>query len=143
MRNRKWAESPFLLKMGRKSMEELTRIRIGKKAYPVKLDINVLETIQEEYGSIVQFERDILGIEPVYDSAGKLIDAVNKEPSIKAIKIVLPAMINEGLKIEADWQNKEFDRVEAEMVFRECDMDFNALADLIHKEFKKCFATKK
>ena len=52
-------------------MRKMAGIRIGEKDYPMKMDLNVLEHIQEEYGSINQFERDILGIEYVKDENGK------------------------------------------------------------------------
>lgn len=125
-------------------MKELTKIKIAGEEYPVKLDINVLEEIQENYGSIYQFEREILGIKNVeYDEQGTVVKMENSEPSIKAIKMVLPLMINEGMKITADLENKEFNPVSAEMIYRECDVSYELLAKMIHAEFKKCFATKK
>lgn len=130
-------------------MEKLERITIGGNVYPVKIDLNVLEIIQEEYGTINGFERDILGVRYVKDADGNQI-YVNKkpkieilEPSIKAIKLALPAMINEGLSIEADETGGSFVPVTEAQVFRECTVDYDELAGLIHKEFRKCFATKK
>lgn len=131
-------------------MQELTKVKIAGREYPVKLDINVLEEIQESYGSVSEFERDILGLKYLKDEAGAqqykedgtpIIYA--GEPSIKAIKLVLPLMINEGLKITADWENKEFDRIDAEEIYRECDVSFEVLAEIIKDEFRKCFAAKK
>lgn len=131
-------------------MEKLERITIGGNAYPVKIDLNVLEIIQEEYGTINGFERDILGVRYVKDADGKQIYDDDKkpkieilEPSIKAIKLALPAMINEGLSIEADETGGSFVPVTEAQVFRECTVDYEDLAGLIHKEFRKCFTTKK
>lgn len=143
-------------------MEELTRIVIKGKTYPIKLDINILEKIQDEYGPVSKFEMDILGLEYEKDENGNTAYQKKpngelerdengnvkpklrlKEPSIKAIKTVLPAMINEGLSIEADQLNRPFDSVSKEFVFRNCAIPFEELARIIHAEFKKCFATKK
>ncbi len=125
-------------------MRDLTKIKIAGQEYPIKLDINVLEEIQEKYGSVNQFEREILGIKNVeYNTEGKVENFESCEPSIKAIKTVLPLMINEGMKITADMENKEYTPVDAETIYRECDMDFNVLANIIHAEYRKCFAVKK
>lgn len=124
-------------------MQELTKIKIAGQEYPIKLDINVLGEIQEKCGSIYQFEREILGIKVEYDEQGNIKKIEDSEPSIKAIKMVLPLMINEGMKITADLENKEFTPVEAEQIYRECDISFKTLAKIIHTEFKKCFVVKK
>lgn len=131
-------------------MEKLEKITVGDKAYPVKIDLNVLEIIQEEYGTINGFERDILGVRYVKDEDGNQIYDEHKkpkieilEPSVRAIKLALPAMINEGLSIEADETGSSFVPVTEAQVFRECTIDYEVLAGLIHKEFKKCFVTKK
>lgn len=131
-------------------MEKLEKITVGDKAYPVKIDLNVLEIIQEEYGTINGFEKDILGVRYVKDEDGNQIYDEHKkpkieilEPSVRAIKLALPAMINEGLSIEADETGSSFVPVTEAQVFRECTIDYEVLAGLIHKEFKKCFVTKK
>ena len=38
-------------------MEKLRRIILDGRTFPVKFDLNVLEQIQEEYGSVYEFER--------------------------------------------------------------------------------------
>lgn len=131
-------------------MRKMARIKIGQNDYPMKMDLNVLEYIQEEYGSINQFERDILGIELVKDEDGKQIytkagDCQMRivEPSVKAIKAALPMMINEGLAIEADIKGERYVPVSEQEIFRSCQIPFGDLADMIHEEFAKCFETKK
>ena len=131
-------------------MEKLKRIRIGEKRYPYKIDLNVLEQIQEEYGSINKFERDILGYvfekdregNQIYTKEGKPLMR-RTEPSVRAIKAVLPAAINEGLAIEADETGKEFEPVTEEQIFRECKIAYETLADMMHEEFTRCFVIKK
>ena len=130
-------------------MENLRRIMIGDKTYPFKIDLNVLEHIQDEYGTINQFERELLGLRFKKDEEGKQVykdgepAMFRTEPSIKAIKTVLPAAINEGLAIEADVENRSYEKVTAEFVIRECAIPYDILANMLHEEFRRCFQTKK
>lgn len=129
-------------------MEDLKRILIGDKTYPFRIDLNVLQHIQEEYGSISLFERELLGmrykdeVEKEDGEDGKPVLEFT-EPSIKAIIAVLPMAINEGLIIEADEQNKPAEKVTAEFVTRNCTIPYDKLSEILHEEFKRCFATKK
>lgn len=131
-------------------MEKLKRIMIVGKTFPIKIDLNVLEHIQQAFGTVNEFERKILGLEVVRDENGQVEykeDGEPKyrsvEPSISAIKAVLPSMINEGLAIEADEQNHSWEPVSDKWIFANCDIAFDTLAKIIHTEFKKCFAVKK
>mgnify|MGYP003290080322 CR=1 FL=1 len=131
-------------------MTKLNRIMLGEKTYPIKIDLNVLEHIQENYGSINQFEMDILGLKNKLNEKGEKIFAEDgslvmcrKEPSIRAIKAVLPSMINEGLSIEAEENGIVFAPLSDKDVFRECTISYELLAKMIHEEFARCFKTKK
>ncbi len=131
-------------------MEKLKRIWIGETEYPFKIDLNVLEQIQEEYGSVHEFERDLLGLKYLKDGEGnQLYDEegdprmYKQEPSIKAIRTILPLMINEGLEIEAEEKGESFTPASDQTILRECRVPFNLLAEIIHEEFRRCFATKK
>lgn len=129
---------------------KLKRIIINGKTYPMKMDLNVLELIQEKYESVSKFERDILGIKYVKNEDGTQRYNADGDPqmvigevSIKAIKLALPAMINEGLAIEAEETGKAFDRVEEEFIFRNCNISYELLGEMIYEEFKRCFEVKK
>lgn len=131
-------------------MEKLKKIQIGETKYPFKIDLNVLEQIQEKYGSVHEFERDLLGLKYLKDKEGnQLYDEegaprmYKQEPSIKAIRTILPLMINEGLEIEAEEKGESFTPVSDQTILRECGVPFNLLAEIIHEEFRRCFATKK
>lgn len=130
-------------------MENLKRIMIGGKNFPLKIDLNVLEHIQDEYGTIHQFERDLLGLQFKKDEDGNQIyrdgepAMIRTEPSIKAIKTVLTAAINEGLAIEADEENRSYEKVTEELIVRECTIPYYVLGEMLHEEFRRCFATKK
>lgn len=131
-------------------MERLKRILIAGKTYPYKIDLNVLEAIQEGYGSISQFERDLLGYRfkkdengaQVYSQEGEPV-MYKVEPSIRAIRAALPAAVNEGLAIEAEETGKEFTPISEEYIMQNCTISFELLSRMLHDEFKRCFETKK
>lgn len=131
-------------------MEKLKRIMIGDQMFPIKLDLNVLEQIQETYGTINEFERKILGLKLAKNSKGKVAYGkdgkpiwVSVEPSVKAINTVLPMMVNEGIAIEAEETGRSWEPVSDLWVAANCHIDFNVLAKMIHAEFKRCFEIKK
>lgn len=59
---------------------------IEGKNYPLIFNLNVMETIQEEFGSIEKW--------------GALTDGKSGEVNVKALKFGLTEMINEGIDIE-------------------------------------------
>lgn len=122
-------------------MKKMEKIQIGEKTYPIKMDLNVLESIQDQYGSVRAFELDLIGIKLEEDGNGKKV-ATKVEPSIKAIKTALPLMINEGLEIEAAVTGKSYDPVEELQIIQECCIPFDELARIIHAELKRCFGKK-
>lgn len=61
---------------------------VDGKEYPAIFNLNVMEQIQEEYGSIQKW--------------GELTDAKSGEPNAKAIIFGFWAMINEAIDIEND-----------------------------------------
>lgn len=131
-------------------MENLKRIFIGNQSFPFKIDMNVLEMIQNEYGNVSEWERGILGIRYRFDSEGKMIltkegtpSFTIGEPLIKDIKFILPIMIREGQEIEYDQTGKSFDPIDDEKIFRDCNISYKLLAKMIHEEYKRCFEVKK
>ena len=62
----------------------MASIRYKDKEYELVFNLNVMEEIQEEYGSVEKW--------------GELTEAAD-EPNAKAIKFGLGAMINEGIDI--------------------------------------------
>lgn len=66
---------------------KLTYIKTEKRNYPIVFNINVMEVIQEIYGSVSAW--------------GAIVEnAEGGEPKIKDLKEGLMAMINEGIDIE-------------------------------------------
>ena len=69
-------------------------LEVEGKKYPMEFNLNVMEVIQDEYGTV--------------DKWGELTEGENGEPNIKALVFGLTAMINEGLEIEAEDKGKDF-----------------------------------
>ncbi len=131
-------------------MDKLGRIMIAGKTYPMKCDLNVLEELQEQFGSINEFERQLLGLHFLTDKDGKQLYTKDgdprmykTEPSIKAIKAALPLLINEGITLEAEKKGEPVESVADLDIIAACDVDFTLLAQMIHAEYRKCFVTKK
>ena len=62
--------------------------KVEEKEYPAMFNLNVMEQIQEEYGSVAKW--------------GELTDAKSGEPNAKALIFGFWAMINEAIDIEND-----------------------------------------
>lgn len=131
-------------------MNKLRTIRIGDTDYPMLCDLNVLETLQEEFGSVNTFERKLLGLEFVKDEDGNQVyqaDGKPKmtlvDPSIKAIKIALVEMVNEGIAYSAYSEGKQWDMIDDLMLVANCTMPYTEIANIVHEEYKRCFETKK
>lgn len=122
-------------------MQKMERILIGQKTYPIKIDLNVLEIIQECYGSINQFERELLGLK-IQKGEDGTEQVVAVEPSVRAVRMALPLMINEGLSIEAADTGRPCEPVGEQQIIQECCIPFDKLSRIIHQELKRCFGKK-
>lgn len=131
-------------------MRQLRRIPIGENTYPICIDLNVLQQIQEKYITLSEFEKKLLGLvyvkdekgENVYDNNGKK-KVVIVEPSVEAMKFILPRMINEGLAIESEMLRKPIRQVTDTEIEFECEIPLYELQKIIYEEYQRCFATKK
>lgn len=66
--------------------ERIKHINANGKEYPVVFNLNVMEVIQEKYGSLEKW--------------GELTDGKEAEIDVKALKFGITEMINEGIDIE-------------------------------------------
>lgn len=66
----------------------MQEIEYRGKTYKLVFDLNVMEAIQDEYGSI--------------DAWGKLTEHEDGEPNVKALVFGVTEMINEGIDIDND-----------------------------------------
>lgn len=67
---------------------KLQEIEYDGKKYKLAFDLNVMEAIQDEFGSI--------------EAWGKLVEPEEGEPNIKALVFGATQMINEGIEISND-----------------------------------------
>ena len=65
-----------------------SKITVNDKEYPIVFNLNVMEEIQEEYGTLEKW--------------GNLTDGTSGEPNAKAVIFGFTAMINEGIDIQND-----------------------------------------
>ena len=65
------------------------------------------------------------------------------EPSVTAVKMILPAAVMEGLQIEADEHNKPMEDITEEYIIHNCNVAYMELCVMLQEEFGRCFATKK
>ena len=77
--------------MARKKADQ-TAITYKGKTYPLVFNLNVMEEIQREYGTV--------------DKWGKLIES-EEEPDAKAIKYGFTAMLNEGIDIQNEGSDEK------------------------------------
>lgn len=70
-------------------------IKTEKRSYPIVFNLNVMEEIQDKYGSM--------------DKWGEVVQG-NGEPNIKSLKAGLMAMVNEAIDIcnEENGENTQF-----------------------------------
>lgn len=130
--------------------DKLNYITLSGEEYPIRCDMLVLEQIQNEYGSIAKFEREIIAWEPALDENGNEVLKENGErkirsklPSAKAVNDALYWMVSEGMDIEADKKNEACKEIKREELLRCVDMPYMKLADLVHDEFSRCFENPK
>ena len=132
--------------------EKLNTVRIGNKKIPIKCDFSVLMMLQEEFGTLKNFEQKLIGLNPVLDKDGNEIYETNAEgveaikykttePSLRAISIALPLMINEG-RIQAEAQGETFD-FDYKTAIAEADFSIIEVAVDLHSEYRRCFDRKK
>ena len=57
-------------KRRRNMFDKLNYIRLSDKEYPIKCDMLVLERIQDEFGSLSDFENKLNGFVPAKDESG-------------------------------------------------------------------------
>lgn len=72
-------------------IDKMIRITIGEKEYPLAFTLNVMENIQEKYGSTAKW--------------GEMLDGI-VEPSFKDIIWTFEQMVNEGIDIDNDERNE-------------------------------------
>ena len=133
--------------------ENLNIVRIGGQELPIKCNFAILQTLQENFGTLKQFEQKLIGIDPILDKNGDPIFVVDEdgnetikfkttEPSLKAIALALPLMLNEG-RIQAEAQGEDPIDFDYKQAIKEADFSIIEVAVDLHNEYRRCFGRKK
>ena len=129
---------------------KLNEIEINGTKYPIYCDLNVLDLIQENFESVNEFERGILGLVPLRDKDGELMRdetgaliQEQHEPKIKTVAFGLFVMIREGQRIHKRETGEDVELIQKEDIMEGCRTSFIELAEIVREEFNKCFAIKK
>ena len=129
--------------------ERPNAITLSGEEFPIKCDIVVLEKIQDVYGSIMTFEKQIYTFVPqlddkgdiVVDEDGMMIGNVVTPASITALLNALKWMVDEGCEILKDL-GEPVPEYTPEKLKRMVDMPPYQLSEIVHDEFTKCFERK-
>ena len=133
--------------------EKLNTVTIGGHKLPIKCDFNILQILQENFGTLKKFEQALIGMVPILDKDGNQIYEIGPngeeaikfkttEPSLKAIALTLPMMINEG-RIQAEAQGDKIDDFDYKAAIKEADFSILEVAVDLHNEYRRCFDRKK
>lgn len=130
---------------------EAKTVVFGGQEYPVRCDMNVLEKLQDVFGTLNNWENGILGIKGFRDS--EEIDEETEKPkrvavmgeiSIRAVRVAFVLMVNEAIEIENEDKGTKREKIPTAEFLR-CCRDGNGyvkLASDLHDEFLNCFVSK-
>ena len=82
----------------------IKHFKCGDTEYPLAFTMNVIEKIQDKYGS--------------YEKWGDMTDSKKQEPNIGALKFGITEMINEGIDIENENKEEKQAFVDSKLVGR-------------------------
>lgn len=127
-----------------------TKIKIGDRDVPIRIDYEVIENIEEKYETLERFQMKLLGFDWKrnadgtydYDDEGKP-QAIVTSPSMKALNFILPLMVNEGIRYEAKKNNMEYEPIDDDLIIMECNIERSYLISIIQEEINRCQAVKK
>lgn len=133
--------------------EKLNTVPIGGHKLPIKCDFNILQVLQENFETLRKFEQALIGMVPLLDKDGnpmfeynsdgeEIIKFRTTEPSLKAIALALPMMINEGRQ-QAIAQGDEPEDFDYKAAIKEADFSITEVAVALHNEYRRCFDRKK
>lgn len=125
-------------------------IKIGDKELPIRIDYEVIEEIEESFDTLEKFQMELIGYEYKRNPDGTYIYNENNEPEvefkkygIKALKFILPRMVNEGLRYEAKRNNAEYIPMDDDLIIMECEIERGYLISIIMDEINRCQKVKK
>jgi len=95
-------------------LEKQEYLEVGEEKYPLAVTLNVIETMQNKYGTITKWKKLMLGFieEKKIDKKGNEVIEwkENDELSAKDLKFFVMESINEGIDIENEKRNEKTSR---------------------------------
>lgn len=124
---------------------EIARIKLSDTyEVPFRCDLYVLNAIQDKYGTIEAFERELVGLHEKEGSKDVSGDEYEmREPSIKAVLFALPMMVREGFRAEKEENDREIPDMNDMQLVLNIRRDYRLIANDIHEELGRCFGIKK
>lgn len=110
-------------------------MKINGKEYALYCDINVLEKLQEEFGTVAEFERKLIGAR-IDEESG---ERTSVEPSYRAIRIGAYLMANEAIEIANEDAEEKTAKISMEDIGRN---QLRGMIPEIHQAFSNCFELK-
>lgn len=129
--------------------DKLSYITLSGEKFPLRCGMEVLEEIQERYGSIDEFENRIMIFEPQRDESGEIVTNENgaaigqyMTPKIKDLGDALYLMVTAGLEMEAEGSEKPAPKITRRELLEKADMTPVNLGLALHNEMMRCFKRK-
>lgn len=111
--------------------QNMRYIEFGEEKFPLKCTLETLEKIQDEYGSVNQFEKDLFGREKEGE------EWRFTEPKMKAVRLGLFLFVNKGLELEGR------EPLLKEELEEKVDKGPNEITAMLVQVYMDCFAGKK
>ena len=128
---------------------DIPTIKMNGEEYPIYCDLYVFQQIQEKM-DINDFERKVIGARIVRDEAGQPVFDKDKRfrleyvgPDINTLIFGLTLMINEGLLIQSEQEDMDYEPVDEKYIARISDMSVIELSNTVHEAFGRCCGSKK
>ena len=116
--------------------KQLKYIELDGKKYPYKCTMNVIEKLQDKYGSIQAFEMNLK-----FRNQNPEAEDLKLEIGIEPMCYALTEMVREGLEIE-DGGMEPLKEKEVRMIAGD-EYGLYELFEIVNEEFTRCFASKK
>lgn len=97
-------------------LDIVKHFKVGETEYPMAFTLNVMEDIQEKYGTMEDWSNALAPLETVVENGEEVIKV--GEVKIKDLKWSVEQLINEGIDIENENKNEKRQFVNSKQVGR-------------------------
>ena len=118
--------------------DKLSYITLSGEKYPLRCGMEVLEIVQDKYGSIEEFENRLMPFERKKDENGE--DVLNEE-GVPIGRYVIPKISDLGDALHL-MSGKETESVTRKELLQKADMPPTVLGEILHAEMMRCFRRK-